>query len=44
MSMLPGNTLIGRNGLGKGYIWIALVENEQKTKEALQRLKDFIDG
>lgn len=43
IKVLPGSFL-GRNGLGKGYIRIALVENEQKTKEALQRLKDFIDG
>ncbi len=43
IKVLPGSFL-GRNGLGKGYIRIALVENEEKTKEVLQRLKDFIDG
>lgn len=43
IKVLPGSFL-GRNGLGKGYIRIALVEDEEKTKEVLQRLKDFIDG
>lgn len=42
IKVLPGSFL-GRNGIGKGYIRIALVENTQKTKEVLQRLKDFID-
>ena len=31
---------LGRNGLGKGYIRIALVENEEK-QEVLTRLKGF---
>lgn len=43
IKVLPGSFL-GRNGIGKGYIRIALVENEIKTKEVLTRLKDFIDG
>ncbi len=43
IKVLPGSFL-GRDGLGKGYIRIALVENEVKTKEVLQRLKDFING
>ena len=43
VKVLPGSFL-GRNGLGKGYIRIALVENEEKTREVLTRLKDFIDG
>ena len=43
IKVLPGSFL-GRNGLGKGYVRIALVENEEKTKESLKRLKDFIDG
>ncbi len=43
VKLLPGSFL-GRNGLGKGYIRIALVENEEKTREVLQRLKDFING
>ena len=43
VKVLPGSFL-GRNGLGKGYIRIALVENEVKTRDVLTRLKDFIDG
>ena len=43
IKVLPGSFL-GRENLGKGYIRIALVENENKTREVLQRLKDFIDG
>ncbi|TLP38386.1 succinyldiaminopimelate transaminase [Arcobacter arenosus] len=43
IKVLPGSFL-GRNGIGKGYVRIALVENETKTREVLQRLKDFIDG
>lgn len=43
VKVLPGSFL-GRNGLGKGYIRIALVENEEKTREVLTRLKEFIDG
>lgn len=43
IKVLPGSFL-GRNGIGKGYVRIALVENTQKTKEVLQRLKEFIDG
>ncbi len=43
IKVLPGSFL-GREGIGKGYVRIALVENEVKTKEVLQRLKDFIDG
>jgi aspartate/methionine/tyrosine aminotransferase len=43
IKVLPGSFL-GRNGLGKGYVRIALVENEEKTRESLKRLKDFIDG
>ena len=43
IKVLPGSYL-GRNGLGKGYIRIALVENEIKTRDVLTRLKDFIDG
>ena len=42
IKVLPGSFL-GRNGIGKGYVRIALVENAQKTKEVLTRLKDFID-
>ncbi len=43
IKVLPGSFL-GRNGLGKGYIRIALVENEEKTRDVLTRLKDFING
>ncbi|NCB14363.1 MAG: succinyldiaminopimelate transaminase, partial [Erysipelotrichia bacterium] len=43
IKVLPGSYL-GRNGLGKGYIRIALVENEEKTRDVLIRLKDFING
>ncbi len=42
IKVLPGSFL-GRNGLGQGYIRIALVENAKKTEEVLKRLKDFID-
>ena len=43
IKVLPGSFL-GRDEQGKGYVRIALVENEEKTKEVLTRLKDFIDG
>lgn len=43
IKVLPGSFL-GRNGLGQGYIRIALVENEEKTRDVLTRLKDFING
>jgi aspartate/methionine/tyrosine aminotransferase len=42
IKVLPGSFL-GRDGMGQGYIRIALVENTTKTNEVLQRLKDFID-
>lgn len=38
VKVLPGSFL-GRNGAGKGYVRIALVENVEKTKEALLRIK-----
>ncbi len=43
VKVLPGSFL-GRDGLGEGYIRIALVENAIKTKEVLTRLEDFIKG
>ncbi len=43
IKVLPGSFL-GREGIGKNYVRIALVENETKTQEVLKRLKDFIDG
>lgn len=42
IKVLPGSFL-GRAGIGKGYVRIALVESPQKTKEVLDRLKGFID-
>jgi len=41
IKVLPGSFL-GRNGIGKNYIRIALVENSTKTRVVLTRLKDFI--
>ncbi|BAF70378.1 succinyldiaminopimelate transaminase [Nitratiruptor sp. SB155-2] len=38
IKVLPGSFL-GRNGIGKGFVRIALVYDEAKTKEALDRLK-----
>lgn len=43
IKVLPGSFL-GRNGIGKNYIRIALVENNEKTKEVLTRLKNFMNG
>ncbi len=41
IKVLPGSFL-GRNGIGKNYIRIALVENSTKTRVVLTRLKQFI--
>ena len=41
IKVLPGSFL-GRNGIGKNFVRIALVEGPQKTKEVLTRLKEFI--
>jgi aspartate/methionine/tyrosine aminotransferase len=41
IKVLPGSFL-GRDGMGKGYVRIALVEDETTTKEILTNLKDFI--
>jgi len=43
IKVLPGSYL-GRNGIGKNYVRIALVENSEKTKEVLTRLKEFMDS
>ncbi|MCI0500199.1 MAG: succinyldiaminopimelate transaminase [Epsilonproteobacteria bacterium] len=43
VKVLPGSYL-GRNGIGKGYVRIALVENNEKTAEVLYRLKDFLEN
>jgi aspartate/methionine/tyrosine aminotransferase len=40
VKVLPGSFL-GRDGLGKGYVRIALVENPTKTKEVLSRVQEF---
>ena len=42
VKVLPASYL-GRDGIGKNYIRIALVENAEKTKEVLHRIKDFIN-
>ena len=42
VKVLPGS-LLGRNGVGKGYVRIALVENAQKTREVLTRIKEFMN-
>jgi len=41
VKVLPGSFL-GREGIGHAYVRIALVENSEKTKEALMRISDFI--
>lgn len=41
IKVLPGSYL-GRDGMGAGYVRIALVENNEKTSEVLQRLQEFI--
>jgi len=41
VKVLPGSFL-GREGIGRAYVRIALVENSEKTKEILTRISDFI--
>jgi aspartate/methionine/tyrosine aminotransferase len=41
VKVLPGNFL-GREGMGYAYVRIALVEDNEKTKEVLKRISDFI--
>ena len=41
VKVLPGSFL-GRDGIGKGYIRIALVDNEKNTTEAMNRLKKLL--
>jgi len=41
IKVLPGSFL-GRNGIGKNYIRIALVEDSTKTREVLTRLNNFM--
>lgn len=42
IKVLPGSFL-GREGIGRGYVRIALVENPIKTRKVLQNLREFID-
>jgi aspartate/methionine/tyrosine aminotransferase len=41
LKVLPGSFL-GRNGEGKGYVRLALVYDEDKTRDALQRVKELM--
>jgi aspartate/methionine/tyrosine aminotransferase len=41
VKVLPGSFL-GRNGVGQGFVRIALVETPEKTLEAVRRLKNFL--
>jgi len=41
IKVLPGR-FMGRNGAGEGYVRIALVYNEEKTKKALNILKEIL--
>jgi len=41
IKVLPGRYL-GREGMGEGYVRIALVETPDVTKDVLLRLKDFM--
>ncbi|NPA03386.1 MAG: succinyldiaminopimelate transaminase [Epsilonproteobacteria bacterium] len=43
LKVLPGSFL-GRDGAGKGFVRVALVYEEEQTKEALERLKKVVDG
>jgi N-succinyldiaminopimelate aminotransferase len=38
---MPGRYM-GRNGAGEGYVRIALVYDEEKTKKALNILKEIL--
>ena len=41
IKVLPGSFL-GRNGIGKNFVRIALVESPEKTREVMTRLKEFM--
>ena len=41
VKVLPGS-FMGREGVGRGYVRIALVYDEEKTKKALEVLKDLL--
>ncbi len=43
VKVLPGSFL-GYGGTKSAYVRIALVENSDKTKEVLKRIRDFIEG
>jgi len=43
LKLLPGSYL-GRGGAGEGYVRVALVEEEDRCKEGLYRLKDALDS
>ena len=43
LKVIPGSFL-GREGQGKGYVRLALVYEVEKTKEALQRIKSFMES
>jgi aspartate/methionine/tyrosine aminotransferase len=43
IKVLPG-TFLGREGAGRGFVRIALVYDEAKTKEACMRLKEVMNG
>jgi aspartate/methionine/tyrosine aminotransferase len=42
VKVLPGSFL-GREGIGQGFVRIALVENAEKTLEAVRRIKRCLD-
>lgn len=42
IKVMPGS-FMGRDGVGKGYVRIALVYDEKSTKKALMKIKEFID-
>ena len=43
LKVIPGSFL-GRNGEGKGYVRLALVYEEDKTREALERIKKCLES
>ncbi|MDA7848303.1 hypothetical protein N8972_02310, partial [Sulfurospirillum sp.] len=42
VKVLPGSFL-GREGIGRAYVRIALVENSERTKEVLTRISDYME-
>ena len=42
VKVMPGSYM-GRDGIGQGYVRIALVYDEDTTKKALLKIKEFID-